>query len=130
MTAMAADVTMKGPCRAATRDRMEFYSSWAIGATGAVGTQVTDDAGIVLTRTGVGTYTITYPAGQAAFFDFELLAVDATPTAASFCLTAKSPTAGTATIVALNGTAAAEIESGSTLTVIIAVFSRVAPGGG
>ena len=93
-----------------------------------MGAQVSDDSGIVLTRTGVGTYTITYPAGYAVFFDFQLLAADATPTAASFVTTAESPTAGTATIEAVNGTAAAEIESGSTLKVLIHVFSRCAPG--
>lgn len=127
MTANAADCRSM-PGRAATRDRIEFYSSWAIGATGAVGTQVTDDAGITLTRTGVGTYALTYPAGKAVFFDFQLLAADATPTAASFITTAESPTAGTATIVAVNGTAAAEIESGSTLKMLISVYSRATPG--
>ena len=127
MTANAADCRAI-VTRAATRDVVDFYSSWAIGATGAVGAQVTDDAGIVLTRTGVGTYTLTYPAGKAAFFDFELLGADATPTASSFILTAKSPTAGTATIVAINGTAAAEIESGSTLSMLIRVYARATPG--
>lgn len=127
MTANAADCRVFD-ARSATRDGVAFFSKWAIGATGAVGTQVTDDAGIVLTRTGVGTYTLTYPAGKEVFFDFQLLAADATPTAASFVTTAESPTAGTATILAINGTAAAEIESGSTLKMRIIVYAHATPG--
>lgn len=128
MTTNAADVGQAYPAKRATRDCITFFSKWAIGATGAVGTQVTDDTGIVLTRTGVGTYTLAYPAGQEVFFDFQLVGADASPTAASFILTAESPTAGTATIVAINGTAAAEIENGSTLKMQITVYGRVAPG--
>ena len=127
MTTNAADVAGY-PARCASRDRVSFYSQWAIGATGAVGAQVSDDPAIVLTRTGVGTYTLAYPAGYAVFFDFQLLAADATPTAASFVTTAESPSAGTSTFIAVNGTAAAEIESGSTLKVLIHVWSRGLPG--
>jgi hypothetical protein len=110
--------------KAATRDLIEYRLKVAIGATGAVGTTTVDDPGVTITRTGVGTYNLTYPAGQDVFIDFQLLAADATPTAASFVTTAESPTAGTATFVAINGTAAAEIESGSTLKLCIKVTSR------
>lgn len=123
MTAFAADAGGYRK-RAATRDTMEFTGQWAIGAVGAVGASVTDDPALILTRTGVGTYTLAYPAGYSAKFDFELLAADATPTAASFVLTAKNPSAGTSTFVAVNGVAAAEIESGSTLTVSVTVATR------
>lgn len=127
MTAFAADCRTF-VAKAATRESVDFYSQWAIGATGAVGAQVTDDVGITLTRTGVGTYNLTYPAGKAVFIDFQLLMADATPTAASFGTTAESPGAGTATFVALNGTAAAEIENGSTLKLKITVYARALPG--
>lgn len=127
MTDTAADARSL-PAWNRTRDSITFFSQWAIGATGAVGTQVTSDTAITLTRTGVGTYTLTYPKCFAMFIDFQLLAADATPTAASFILTAESPTAGTATIVAINGTAAAEIESGSTLKIQLTAYSRCAPG--
>ncbi len=123
MTANAADA-ISYPQKAATRDTVEFWITVAIGATGAVGTTTVDDPQFTITRTGVGTYNLTFPAGQRAFFDFMLQAADATPTAASFVLTALSATAGTATIVAINGTAAAEIESGSTLSIKLTVASR------
>lgn len=123
MAAAAAD-SVSYPRKAATRDLIDYFMTVAIGATGAVGTTTVDDPQITITRTGVGTYNITYPAGQSVFLDFQLLAADATPTAASFVTTAEAPTSGTATIVAINGTAAAEIESGSTLKIRIQVASR------
>lgn len=124
MTAFASDLAQAYVQRAATRDTVDFWMSVAIGATGAVGATTVDDPGFTITRTGVGTYNLAYPAGQRAFFDFMLQGADATPTAASFNVTALSPTAGTATIVATNGTAAAEIESGSTLHIKLTVASR------
>lgn len=124
MTQNASDVAAY-PAKAATRDKVDFFGQWAIGATGAVGASSVDDPRVTLVRTGsAGTYDLTYPAGGFAFITFELLGPDATPTAMSFILTAKSPTAGTATFIAGNSTAAVEIENGSTLTVKIEVTSR------
>jgi hypothetical protein len=128
MTQQASDVAAYVD-KAASRDVVTFMGQWAIGATGAVGASVTDDPRITLTRSGVGAYDLTFPAGYSAFIDFELQAVDATPTAMSFVLTAKSPTAGTASFIAGNTTAAIEIESGSVLTVCMRVASRAAWGG-
>ncbi len=128
MTTVAGDVPA-WPVKAATRDKVVFWVTFAVGATGAVGTTTVDDPQITITRTGVGTYNLTYPAvptgGRVLIGEWELLAADATPTAASFILTAKSVTAGTATFVAVNGTAAAEIESGSTLSFKITCQGRV-----
>lgn len=124
MATNAADSVVYA-AKAATRDLYEYRLKFAVGATGAVGTTVVDDPQVTVTRTGVGTYNITYPAGQDVFIDFQLLAADVSPTAASFMTTAESPTAGTATFVAVNGTAVAEIESGSTLKLTIKVSSRV-----
>lgn len=121
----ASDAT-RWPVRAAQLEAIEFFMFVPIGATGAVGT-VRKSAGqapeLGISRSSTGTYALTYPAGKDVFIDAQLLAADATPTAASIITTAESPTAGTATLVAVNGTAAAEIESGSTLKLRITVFA-------
>ncbi len=77
-----------------------------IGATGAVGTQVFGPPGVTFTRTGTGTYTVVYPAALGMSI-IPFVAKSAAPTVFDCSVTAKSATAGTATIVfaAANGTA-------------------------
>lgn len=128
MTQQASDVSGYVD-KAATRDVITFMGQWAIGASGAVGASVTDDPRITLARSAAGSYDLTYPAGYSAFIDFELQSPDASPTAMSFVLTAKSPTAGTASFISGNTTAAIELETGSVLTVCMRVSTRGAWGG-
>lgn len=72
-----------------------------IGATGAVGSQIFGPPGVTLTRTGTGTYTIVYPAALGMAI-IPYIAKSAAPTVFDVSVTAKSATAGTATIVTAN----------------------------
>lgn len=72
-----------------------------IGATGAVGSQIFGPPGVTLTRTGTGTYTLVYPAALGVAL-IPYIAKSAAPTVFDVSVTAKSATAGTATIVTAN----------------------------
>jgi len=72
-----------------------------IGATGAVGSQIFGPPGVTLTRTGTGTYTLVYPAALGVAI-VPYIAKSAAPTVFDVSVTAKSATAGTATIVTAN----------------------------
>jgi len=72
-----------------------------IGATGAVGSQIFGPPGVTLTRTGTGTYTLVYPAALGVAI-VPYIAKSAAPTVFDASVTAKSATAGTATIVTAN----------------------------
>jgi len=77
-----------------------------IGATGAVGSQIFGPPGVTFTRTGTGTYTLVYPAARGVAL-IPYVAKSAVPTIFDIVVTAKSATAGTATIVTYNGSGAA-----------------------
>jgi hypothetical protein len=77
-----------------------------IGATGAVGSQVFGPPGVTFTRSSAGTYTLVYPAALGVAL-IPYIAVSAAGTVIDATVTAKSATAGTATIVTRNAAGAA-----------------------
>lgn len=77
-----------------------------IGATGAVGSQIFGPPGVTFTRTGAGTYTLVYPASLGMAL-IPYVAVSAAGTVIDGTITAKSSTAGTATVVYRNAAGAA-----------------------
>lgn len=97
-------------------ERVDFCINVAIGATGAVGT-ITGTAGFALTRTGVGTYTVTMP--KSNMIHMVGSTVDSGAAAVSVSVTALSAANGTATVVTrAPGGAAADVTSGGTLTLM------------
>lgn len=68
-----------------------------IGATGAVGSQIFGPPGVTLTRNSAGNYSVVYPAALGVAI-IPYVAKSAAPTVFEASVTAKSATAGTATI--------------------------------
>lgn len=84
-------------------------SSVAIGAAGAVDSTIAGyrvAPGVTLTRTGAGTYSVVYPACPNAVL-LAFIELSAAGTVIDAGLTAKSQTAGTATLVTRNAAGAA-----------------------
>lgn len=100
MTAYNADIGGKNPVRAVRRGLTILRMSVPIGATGAVGTITKDDGAWGLTRTGVGTYTGTFPI--SAYGDIRVTYVG-DGTVKGHYFTAFDPTAGTFAITFHNG---------------------------
>lgn len=98
----------------------------SIGGTGAVGTTVTGSMeGVALTRTGAGTYTVVYPAALVGAI-IPYVAKSAAPTVFEVSVTARSLTAGTATIVFANAAGTAtDPASGDVVGLFFALRSKI-----
>lgn len=90
--------------------------------TAAIASQTATDPQIAVTRTGVGTYTMTYPAGAKCIIKFTVLSVALTVD--SCVLTAKSATAGTAGFTLTKGGTATEPLTGDHLDIEITIEGR------
>lgn len=97
-----------------------------IGATGAVGSQIFGPPGVTFTRTGAGTYTLVYPAALGLTL-LPYVAVSAAGTVIDGGLTAKSSTAGTATIVFRNAAGAATDPANGDIVGLIFIAKISAP---
>jgi hypothetical protein len=102
----------------AERERRICGELIPIGATGAVGTEVTD-SGVSAARTSTGQYTITYPACSQSWVVPEYM--EATSTDKFAKLVSNDPTTGTALVEIwdVSDTAIAEAVSGSYLQIVI-----------
>lgn len=125
--ANASDIS-SFPRRTVGREWLDVYVIIPIGATGAVGTLQSEHPDITITRTGVGAYSVVAPVALNYFIDFMLVQADATPTSNTFGVTALAPTSGTFSFVCYTNLTAAELESGSTLVLRIAMRHRAAVG--
>lgn len=103
------------------RRKVVVGGSWSI-ANGGVATLIdVDDPQIVLTRTGAGIYTLTYPASFGIAHIDDMLLDTGTANIVGIRVTAQSATAGTATLNTLvaAGTAADNTSAGLTLRLIL-----------
>ena len=102
----------------AERERRICGELIPIGATGAVGTEVTD-SGVSAARSATGKYTITYPACSQSFVLPEYM--EATSTDKFAKLVSNSATTGTAVVEIwdISDAAVAEAVSGSYLQIVI-----------
>jgi hypothetical protein len=113
------------PNRCSTvRDIVEFLLRVNIGGTGAPTIPVngSDDPAITVTRTGAGTYDLTFPKGKRVFIGCTIKSYAAT--VVGWRLNAFDANAGTATIKTMAGTNAAvdtDPASGDALFVSIKV---------
>ena len=89
---------MPSPVRAVQDNACIACLELNIGATGAVGTQIFGPPGVTYTRTGVGTYTVVYPAALGVGL-IPYVAKSAASTVVDCVVTAKNGPAGTATLV-------------------------------
>ena len=101
------------PMECAHRRRIEVEAVIPLLASGAVGTPlILDDPGITITRTGAGTYNLTFPAGAdlGGFPDGQV--APSTGALRSVYFTAFAPNLGTATAVTMNGSGTATDSAG------------------
>jgi hypothetical protein len=110
------------PCKTPNTEKWVLRTTVTIGATGAVSDHDGDN-GIVLARTGTGTYSVAYPACPKASILVNL--VSPSKTVVTSVLTAKSSTAGTATLKTLAGTnAAADTDPASGDLIEVAITAQ------
>lgn len=107
MTAAARDLNVN-PMRSPQRELTVSISSVAIGAAGAVDSTIAGyrvSPEVVMANTGAGTFSLTYaPCVGCTIQPF--VELSAASTVVDAVLTAKSPTAGTATIAVKNAAGA------------------------
>lgn len=101
------------PLESAHRRRIEIEYAVTLNASGAVGALVSsDDPGVTLTRTGVGTYNVVFPAGADVGGKIDAVVLPSTGALRGTYFTAFNATAGTATVVTLNAAGAAADSAG------------------
>lgn len=101
--------TNVNPVRSTERELTQLTSSIAIGAAGAVDSTIAGyrvAPGVVVTNTGAGTFSVTFPACPNATIK-PFVEVSAAATVITAILTAKNPGAGTATLRTNNAAGAA-----------------------
>ena len=110
------------------RDVVTFREIVSIGGTGAPYISgdgysgQSDDPGITISRTSAGLYALTYPKGKQAWITVDI--ISAALTVVGTVTTAKSATAGTASITTLagsNAAAATDPANGDKLMITITV---------
>ncbi len=92
MSTYGADADVR-PVRSSLKNQVHFFDNVLFGVA-AITSQSASDPQVVVTRTGVGTYTMTYPACASAVIKFTLMSAALSVTECT--LTALSATAGTA----------------------------------
>jgi len=97
-----------------------------IGATGAVGSQIFGPPGVTFTRTGAGTYTLVFPAAPGVGL-IPYVAISAAGTVIDGTITAKSSTAGTATVVFRNAAGAATDPASGDVVGLVMIAKISAP---
>lgn len=102
------------PCKATNTEKYVVRCTIDIGASGAP--TVSGDSDVSFTRTGAGTYTVSYPACAAASI---LPSVGKSSTLTSVRCSAKSATAGTATLVTLATATATDGANGDIIELVI-----------
>lgn len=102
------------PVKATNTEKYVVRCSVAIGAAGAP--TVSGDSDVSLTRTGAGTYTVSYPACAAVSI---LPSVGKSSTLTSVRCSAKSATAGTATLETLATATATDGANGDVIELVI-----------
>lgn len=120
MSQAMADVSQR-PIHCSELNTVIMTASVAIGGSGAVdptqaGNRVPGQ--IVMTNTGTGTFSLTFPASPNCTIEV-FPEVSAAATVTEAILTAKSPTAGTATIRTSKAGTAANPASGDLIGIII-----------
>ena len=121
MSANAADV-YKFPGLDASPSVVHMTCGVTFGVTSVASTDP-DDPGITFTRTGVGTYTLAYPACPRARIGMQIQSAALTVVTSN--ITAKTTTSGTATVKTLNNAGAAtDPATGDALDIWIDAFSR------
>lgn len=107
MAQAARDLSVN-PARSVQRELTESISSIAIGAAGAVDSTIAGyrvSPEVVVANTGAGTFSITYaPCPNCTIHPF--IELSPASTVVDAVLTAKSPTAGTATLAVKNAAGA------------------------
>lgn len=120
MAATARDLYVN-PVRSTERELTLITSSVAIGAAGAVDSTITGyrvAQGVVMANTGTGTFSLVYPACPGAVVHV-FVEQSAAATVTEAILTAKSPSAGTATVRTSKAGTAANPASGDLIGVVV-----------
>lgn len=125
MTTLAGDIGGY-PVRYAKRGLRVIHLEALSAAAAPFTSQKSDDPLFVITRTGVGTYTITYPQCLRAFFTFPaIFDADGTGTVVTLQTTSEAPTAGTATLISRSAVnTAADLAAGDKLRITAELFAE------
>ena len=102
--------------------KMKIVITGSSGAISSTGSKYDHPDLTATYKSSAGVYDITYPPCIDAFFDFEI--VSATLAAGSVVVTAKSPTAGTATIKLCAGVTPANLADTEYFTVRFSLLSE------
>jgi hypothetical protein len=120
MAATARDLSVN-PTRSTERELTLITSSVAIGAAGAVDSSITGyrvAPGVVMANTGTGTFSLVYPACPNATV-LAFIEQSAAATVTEAILTAKSASAGTATVRTSKAGTATNPASGDLVGIVI-----------
>ncbi len=126
MSATAQDAPGRPFWSTGTREPKQFEIAYTIGATGALTTLLTQtDTAITLTRTGVGTYNLTFPL-TPGLAKIAAYVFSPAPTVSSAILTALNDVAGTATLrtIGFGAATAVELAVSDRLHVVVEADSR------
>jgi hypothetical protein len=124
MAQAARDMNVN-PVRSTEREVIAITSSVAIGAAGAVDSTIAGyrvAPGVTVANTGTGTFSLAYPVCPNATIKV-FVEMSAAATVTEAILTAKSPTAGTATIRTSKAGTATNPASGDLIGVVILALS-------
>lgn len=120
MAATARDLSVN-PARSTERELTFITSSVAIGAAGAVDSSISGyrvAPGVTMANTGTGTFSLVYPACPNAVVHVFIEQSAAATVTEAIC-TAKSPSAGTATVRTSKAGTATNPASGDLIGVVV-----------